>query len=113
MPQATLRVLDGALKGQAYPILFPDLKIGRGQECKFRPENYNEVSRVHARLYGRLCLSVIEDQDSRNGVLVDGKEIEQSRQLADRAVIQLGDFVAIADAVGTAGIYRVVALAPG
>lgn len=93
MPQATLRVLDGALKGQAYPILFPDLKIGRGQECKIRPENYNEVSRVHARLYWNGAAFVIEDQDSRNGVLVDGKKI-QSRQLADRAVIQLGDFVA-------------------
>ncbi len=93
MPQATLRVLDGVLKGKAYPIAFSDLKIGRSPECKIRPpQEYLEVSRVHARLYWNGKVFVIEDQGSRNGVQVDGKRVE-SRQLSDRDVIHLGDFV--------------------
>src|SRR5258708_3501837 len=81
------------------PITRPVILIGRHPECDSRPGS-PQVSRRHcclAMAYDRL---VIRDLGSRNGVMVNGKVVDEAR-------LSPGDEVAIAHF-----LYRLESLSP-
>jgi ribosome-associated protein YbcJ (S4-like RNA binding protein) len=68
--------------------------IGRDEECEIVFDD-TLVSRRHARIFLAEHGALIEDLDSRNGVFVNGEQIERSRQLLDGDRVRIGtqDFV--------------------
>lgn len=91
MNSAMLQVTTGPLRGKAFPVLYKDLTIGRKSGCLIRLDQYNLVSREHARLYWDGRSFVIEDLDSKNSILVNRKAVKTAK-LSSGDVIQLGDF---------------------
>jgi hypothetical protein len=63
--------------------------IGRGEDCDVSFED-SLVSRRHARIVLQGDAAVIEDLDSRNGVLVNGKRIDRPERLVDGDRVRIG-----------------------
>ena len=66
--------------------------LGRAEKCqvRFDPTEDLKVSAVHAELREADGQVTIHDLDSRNGVFVNGEEVETSADVPNRATIQLG-----------------------
>jgi septal ring factor EnvC (AmiA/AmiB activator) len=64
--------------------------IGRSAEADIRIDS-RFISRVHARIFTRNADTLIEDLDSKNGVLVNSLPVDQHATLHDGDVIRLGD----------------------
>jgi len=64
--------------------------IGRSVDADIRIES-RFISRVHARIFTRNADTLIEDLDSKNGVLVNSLPVDQHATLHDGDVIRLGD----------------------
>jgi CheY-like chemotaxis protein len=78
----------GMVPAAIRPTQFPCV-IGRGPDCDvhlFDPA----LSRHHCRLYRRDDRLVVEDLDSRNGTLVNGKKVIEPRVLAEGDLLCLG-----------------------
>jgi S1-C subfamily serine protease len=88
---ALLRVRSGPLAGQSYTLDRANIVIGREKGCNIRPDQYQEVSRRHARIVWDQGFCV-EDLGSRNRTTVEGAPIVGRRRLQDGDVITLGDF---------------------
>jgi pSer/pThr/pTyr-binding forkhead associated (FHA) protein len=88
MTQVTLRVLDGADRGQAYEDLDPPVTIGRedGNSVKLNDER---ISRFHLKIQEDQGKLVLTDLESTNGTRVNGEET-QLRILRFGDVISLG-----------------------
>jgi len=74
--EVTLVVLDGPHKGAQYPIRREKTTIGRSSEADLTMEE-DTLSRVHAAVVYREGTFYLEDLDSANGTLVDGKKIRE------------------------------------
>lgn len=85
-----LVIVEGPNPGTQYPLLDKRLLIGRGEECDLALPD-TSVSRVHATLlkdeHGRYHIS---DQQSSNGVRVNGMEVTKI-PLYSGDVVELGD----------------------
>ncbi len=64
--------------------------LGRGRSCDVRfPAQESAVSHSHARLTVRDGDAEIQDLESRNGLLIDGRK-EQCARLRDGSIVELG-----------------------
>lgn len=63
--------------------------IGRSEECEIYLED-SLVSRRHARILLKEGVAIIEDLDSRNGVLVNGRRIDGPERLVDGDRLRIG-----------------------
>ncbi len=86
-----LVVQPGGKKPRLFEILKPRITIGRSEKNDLALDDVN-VSRLHAIVELTPSGYRIADQNSRNGILVDGRSCE-SALLQDGASIQMGDSV--------------------
>ncbi len=66
--------------------------IGRGEDCDLQV-NHPQLSRTHARLSWRDAKWFIEDLDSKNGLVLNGRAVT-SGTIGSDAWLQFGDVVA-------------------
>lgn len=88
MSQVTLRVLDGADRGQAFEDIEPPVTIGR-EEGNSVQLNDERISRYHLKIQEDQGKLVLTDLESTNGTRVNGEET-QLRILRFGDVITLG-----------------------
>jgi pSer/pThr/pTyr-binding forkhead associated (FHA) protein len=88
MTRITLRVLDGADRGQVYDDLDPPITIGR-EEGNSVQLNDERISRFHLKIQEDQQKLVLTDLESTNGTRVNGEDI-QLRILRFGDVISLG-----------------------
>ena len=75
-PTPALEIISGAGKGRVYELLASEISLGRSEE------NYvvipsESVSRIHAKIErSKTGDYVIRDNGSKNGVLVNGMNVE-------------------------------------
>lgn len=89
--QARLVGLSGTVKGRVYPLSLGTFVLGRGEECDLRLRDAG-VSRVHAKIVAEGPVHVIQDNESRNGTLVNGQPVR-------RADLKEGDQLSLCSAV--------------
>ena len=88
MSNITLRVLDGADRGQVYNDLEPPITIGR-EEGNSVQLNDERISRFHLKIQEDQNKLVLTDLESTNGTRVNGEDT-QLRLLRYGDVISLG-----------------------
>ena len=88
MCQITLRVIDGADRGQVYESLKPPITIGR-EEGNSIQLNDERISRFHIKIQEDQGKLVLTDLESTNGTRVNGEDT-QLRILRFGDVITLG-----------------------
>jgi len=88
IPHVTLRVLDGADRGRAYPNLPTPVTIGR-EEGNSVQLNDERISRFHVKIQEDQEKLVLTDLESTNGTRVNGEET-QLRILRYGDVISVG-----------------------
>ena len=88
MSNITLRVLDGADRGQVYENLDPPITIGR-EEGNSVQLNDERISRFHLKIQEDQNKLVLTDLESTNGTRVNGEDT-QLRLLRYGDVISLG-----------------------
>lgn len=83
-----MMIVSSNLPDQAWYLvpLKNDMAIGRGSECDLVLHHVS-VSRVHARIMQTSCGWFIRDENSANGVLVNGEHIQGSIQLHEKDMI--------------------------
>jgi hypothetical protein len=91
MAYAVLKIRSGRQAGKAFPLVRPEIVIGRSRGCDIRPEGCQRLSRKHARIWWDGSAFAVEDLDSLNGTRVDGEPV-RSRRLHSGQTIELGDF---------------------
>jgi pSer/pThr/pTyr-binding forkhead associated (FHA) protein len=84
-----LVVVGGKQAGTEIPVAGPKFLIGRGEECRLRPQS-NLVSRKHCAILVEDGLAAIEDFGSTNGTHVNGQRIKQRRELKNGDRIKIG-----------------------
>lgn len=88
---AVLTILHGVHAGTTFPLKQHDLLIGRGEQCQIRiPDPH--ISRIHCRLRFAQGMWFIQDQNSRNGLFVNGRRVSATR-LNPGDQIQIGQSV--------------------
>ncbi len=80
--------IKGSLEGKKFEITQKIMVIGRSAENDIAAEDQG-ISRKHAKVYKRDDMFFIEDLGSRNGVQINGKQVEKSA-LRDNDVIRIG-----------------------
>lgn len=95
LPTVILIIRSGALSGQTITVAGSrsPFVIGRAPECDLVLTDYRHVSRRHARLEWRGDTLFVFDENSTNGVVVDGHKVVQAR-LDNGNHLDLGDFSA-------------------
>lgn len=88
MSNITLRILDGADRGQVYENLEPPITIGR-EEGNSVQLNDERISRFHLKIQEDQQKLVLTDLESTNGTRVNGEDT-QLRLLRYGDVISLG-----------------------
>jgi len=70
----------------------PEVTIGRmkGNDIVLPKEN---VSKKHARIYGRNGTLMIDDLDSTNGTYVNGRKVTSEHEITENDKIYIGDFI--------------------
>src|SRR3954453_3419402 len=84
-----LIVVQGKPEGKVIPLAGPSFKIGRGDTCHLRP-NSEQVSREHAEFQVTADTVTVRDLGSRNGTLVNNKQLTGVATLKDRDLVQVG-----------------------
>jgi hypothetical protein len=84
----SLAIIAGADAGTVYRVEKPRITIGRGGADL--TINDGEASRQHAALEVRDAAVILEDLQSTNGTLVDGKKILEPTELQDKSEFQIG-----------------------
>jgi hypothetical protein len=92
-----LVAVDGPLKGKTFEVT-ELASIGRGDTCAVRLDG-RHVSRIHARLERREGAMVLKDNESRNGVFVNGASVKESALKADD-VVEIGEHVLVFEPTG-------------
>jgi len=80
--------IKGSLEGVKFEITDVPKVIGRSTENEINAEDAG-ISRKHAKVYKHDGMFFIEDLGSRNGVQINGKQVEKST-LRDNDVIRIG-----------------------
>ncbi|ATB27193.1 FHA domain-containing protein [Melittangium boletus] len=86
---ATLQCLTGAEVGRTFALAEAVTELGRGQAASVRLRD-RAVSRSHARIRHEEGTFFLEDQDSPNGVFLNGQRVDAPRALQEGDVIELG-----------------------
>ncbi len=90
-----LIVRDGEAIGQRWVMHTDELLIGRGGECDVvLPDR--QVSRMHARIRRAGDRYYLEDLDSKNGTILNGKPVKGEVQIYDGDEVELARAVTIA-----------------
>lgn len=84
-----INVVSGPSAGKTLPLR-SDNTLGRGSGNTLAFNDYQEVSRTHARIFFHGGSWYVEDRGSKNKVKLNGAVI-QRRRLNDGDVVQLGD----------------------
>ncbi|RYG74597.1 FHA domain-containing protein [bacterium] len=93
MKKALLRVKSGSMQGKTHPLAGATTSVGRADDCDLVLGDYNLVSRHHAQFQFDGQVLTITDQNSTNGVLVNGQKVAyQVLKNGDR--LEMGDFSA-------------------
>ncbi|MEM9352264.1 MAG: FHA domain-containing protein [Planctomycetota bacterium] len=91
MMRVTLRVLDGADRGQVYDELAPPITIGR-EEGNTVQLNDERISRFHLKIQEDQAKLVLTDLESTNGTRVNGEDTQLR-------ILRFGDVVALGRSV--------------
>jgi hypothetical protein len=86
----TLVWLNGLDCGKRLPLLDEATFLGRGEGAAARVRD-PRASRIHAKIVVQDGAVTLFDQQSGNGLLVDGKRVSGSTALSGGAVIRIGD----------------------
>lgn len=90
---ATFYVAQGPKAGTTIPLSQPDLLVGRGEQCQIRiPDPH--LSRIHCRLRFAQGWWFIQDQNSLNGVYINGHRVQAAR-LNPGDQIQIGQSILV------------------
>jgi len=87
-----LRRRDGIDAGRVHPLIYGDNVIGRDPGVEVFLD-HADISRRHARVRVDQDGVVVEDLQSKNGVVVDGRAIDMSIALGHGATFHLGEAV--------------------
>lgn len=98
--KAQLVIIDGKQKGRTIDLTEPVFLIGRGERCHLRPSS-GLVSREHAEFAIKGNSLIVRDMGSRNGTLVNGKALTDSRALKDGDQVQVGPLTFAVSLQGT------------
>jgi hypothetical protein len=88
---AFLEQVSGAEKGRVFELHATRLTVGRANDCDIQVD-IEGVSRVHALLVRSDGSWFIRDNNSKNGIYVNGKQLKES-WLENGDVVQLGTFL--------------------
>jgi hypothetical protein len=91
MPHVTLRVLDGADRGQVYDEMETPITIGR-EEGNAVQLNDDRVSRYHVKIQEDHDRLVLTDLESTNGTKVNGEDIQLK-------ILRYGDLISVGRSV--------------
>ena len=91
MSQITLRVLDGADRGQVYGDLNPPITIGR-EEGNSVQLNDERISRFHIKIQEDQEKLVLTDLESTNGTRVNGEDTQLR-------ILRFGDVISVGRSV--------------
>ncbi len=91
MPTVTLRVLDGADRGQVFGNLAPPITIGR-EEGNSVQLNDERISRFHIKIQEDQSKLVLTDLESTNGTRVNGEDTHLR-------ILRFGDVIAVGRSV--------------
>jgi hypothetical protein len=86
---ASLQCLTGADVGRCFALAEARTELGRSLEVAVRLRDI-AVSRRHACIRQQEGAFLLEDQDSPNGVYLNGKRVEAPQALQDGDIIELG-----------------------
>ncbi|OJH39602.1 FHA domain-containing protein [Cystobacter ferrugineus] len=86
---ASLQCLTGADVGRCFALAEARTELGRSLEMAVRLRDI-AVSRRHACIRQQEGAFLLEDQDSPNGVYLNGKRVEAPQALQDGDIIELG-----------------------
>jgi hypothetical protein len=89
--------VDGPLRGKAFEVT-ELASIGRAESCAVRLQG-RHVSRIHARLERKDGATLLRDNDSRNGVFVNGASVKESALKPDD-VVEIGEHVLVFEPTG-------------
>lgn len=90
---ARLRILEPAARRGETFVLPDELTVGRGGGCGIVLDD-TFVSQVHARVFRRGGDVYVEDLGSRNGTLLNGKQVGSAQRLRRGDRVQFGRTVA-------------------
>ncbi len=91
MTRITLRVLDGADRGQVFDLLEPPITIGR-EEGNSVQLNDERISRFHLKIQEDQQKLVLTDLESTNGTRVNGEDTQLR-------LLRYGDVIAVGRSV--------------
>jgi small-conductance mechanosensitive channel len=86
-----LQVLSGHLKGEIFPLEEKTVKIGRGSDCEIDLRDPT-TSKEHARIEHKDGDYLIEDMESKHGIIVNDVKVEK-KKLRSGDEIKIGDSV--------------------
>jgi hypothetical protein len=84
-----LVVVGGKHAGMEIPVRGPKFRIGRGRECRLRPQS-NLISRKHCAITVGADSATIKDYGSTNGTFVNGEKVEKQQELKNGDRIKVG-----------------------
>src|SRR5262245_45770545 len=87
--EGMLIALRGPLAGKEFLLLGDEILLGRDNDCDIVMNDLN-ASRRHALLYRRSGTCYVEDQQSKNGLFLNGKAVH-SATLRDGDQLRIGD----------------------
>ncbi len=87
-----LLIVEGPLKGQSYEIS-DGATVGRSRSCTVRIEG-RHVSRIHCKFEKRGEQFVVLDNESRNGIFVNGHKVKE-KPLAGDDEVEVGEYVLV------------------
>ena len=91
MARITLRVLDGADRGQVFDALAPPITIGR-EEGNSVQLNDERISRFHIKIQEDQKKLVLTDLESTNGTRINGED-------TNLRILQYGDVISVGRSV--------------
>jgi pSer/pThr/pTyr-binding forkhead associated (FHA) protein len=92
-PQDVLEVINGPEDGRQFPLVEDSFLLGRGSEATLALPPDPSLSRRHARLTRVAGSYVLEDLDSLQGTMVNG------RRLTEPTTVQYGDWILLGSTV--------------
>jgi pSer/pThr/pTyr-binding forkhead associated (FHA) protein len=82
--------MEGPRSGKTIKINRDDFTIGRDDSCNLLLDE-DGVSRLHCRIESKDGNYTVKDNDSTNGVYVNGTKIAEPRELKQNDTIRIGD----------------------
>jgi len=87
--EVKLIVVGGKQEGMEIPVQGPEFLIGRGEECRLRPQS-TLISRKHCAILVDKDSAVLVDFGSVNGTLVNGERVQDRCELKNGDRIKIG-----------------------